>query len=85
MFTFKSPSAEWKVEQLSIAKPPLYFFLKYSRFNANTFSAVPARAKIFGPVGISVKTKMADIAIPAGEIMETSTRRNIQSSFLFLE
>ena len=32
-------------------------------------------ATIFGPIGISVKTKMAEIAIPAGESMDTSIRR----------
>jgi hypothetical protein len=86
MFTFKSPSAEWKVEQLSIAKPPLYCFLKYSRFKANIFSATPAKATIFGPTGISVKTNpLNEIAIPIVEKIDTSTRRKIQSAFLLFE
>lgn len=86
MFTFKSQSAEWKVEQFLIAKPPpFHFSLKYSRFKTNKLSAIAPMAIIFVPTGISVKTKMVDIAMPAGESMETSTRLNIQSAVLLLE
>ena len=49
------------------------------------FSAIPARATIFGPIGIWVKTKIADIAIPAGESMDTSILRIIQSAFTLFE
>ncbi len=87
MFTFKSPSAEWKVEQFLIAKPPpFHFSLKYSRFKANKLSAIPPMAIIFVPTGISVKTNpLNEIAMPIVEKIDTSKRRNIQSGVLLLE
>ena len=51
------------------------------RIRTNTFSASPTRATIFGPIGIWVKMKMADIAIPAGESRDTNILRIIQSAF----
>jgi hypothetical protein len=42
-------------------------------------------ATIFGPIGISEKTKMAEIAIPAGESMDTSIRRIIQNALTRFE
>jgi hypothetical protein len=53
MFTFRSPSAEGEVEQFLIAKPPpIYLFLKNSRFNTKMFKANPAAMTSDIPKGI---------------------------------
>lgn len=85
MFTFRSPSAEWKVEQFLIAKPPPnYYPLKYSRFSANIFSAIPPIANNFVPIGIGLKTNIEAVVIPTGESIDTRIRRISQRVFLLL-